>query len=230
MTARRAAIYLRVSTDRQTTANQRLELEAIAARRGWEVVAVYEDNVISGAKGREGRPALDRMLKDAQRRLFDVVMVKAMDRLGRSLVDLLSTMEHLDAVGVDLYIDRQNIDTTTPMGRLLFQVAGAFAEFEREMIRQRIHAGLERARREGTRSGRPIGRPRLPEAIRRAILADRAAGRSIRAIARARGVSPTTVQKVIKEALKQPDEPRGQPQSAHSSPLPRKAAPGLTEP
>ena len=200
MAPRRAALYLRVSTDRQTTDNQRIALAAIARRRGWEVVAVYEDNGISGAKGRHRRPALDRMLKDAQRRRFDVVMVKALDRLGRSLVDLLATMEHLHVCGVDLYVDRQNIDTTTPTGRLLFQITGAFAEFEREMIRSRIRAGLERARKYGTRSGRPIGRPKLPRERRQAIIAARERGLSIRAIARETNVSPTTVQKVLREA------------------------------
>ncbi len=200
MEPKRAALYLRVSTDRQTTDNQRIELAAIAERRGWEVVGTYEDNGISGAKGRDERPALDRMLKDAQRRRFDVVMVKAMDRLGRSLIDLLATMEHLKAAGVDLYIDRQNIDTTMPMGKLLFQVTGAFAEFEREMIRSRIHAGLERARRHGTKSGRPIGRPKMPDARRRAIIEARERGLSIRAIAKELGASTATVQKVLREA------------------------------
>ena len=200
MEPKRAALYLRVSTDRQTTDNQRIELAAIAERRGWEVVGTYEDNGISGAKGRDERPALDRMLKDAQRRRFDVVMVKAMDRLGRSLIDLLATMEHLKAAGVDLYIDRQNIDTTMPMGKLLFQVTGAFAEFEREMIRSRIKAGLERARKYGTKSGRPIGRPKMPDARRRAIIEARARGLSIRAIAKELGASTATVQKVLREA------------------------------
>src|SRR6516225_6850176 len=111
--ARRAAIYLRVSTDTQTTDNQRRELEAIAERRGWPVVKVYEDRAISGAKSRNGRPALDQMMKDASRREFDVVMSWAVDRLGRSLVDLLSIIQDLEATGVDLYLEQQNVDTTT---------------------------------------------------------------------------------------------------------------------
>jgi DNA invertase Pin-like site-specific DNA recombinase len=112
----RAAIYARVSTDTQTVENQIRELKQIAERRGWEVVEVYTDAGISGAKGRAQRPGLDRMLKDAGRRSFDVVMAWAIDRLGRSLIDLLGTIQHLEAVGVDLYLDQQAIDTTTPMG------------------------------------------------------------------------------------------------------------------
>jgi DNA invertase Pin-like site-specific DNA recombinase len=98
---------------------------------------------ISGSKGRDGRPGLDLMLNDAKRRKFDVVMAWAIDRLGRSLVDLLHTIQELEAAGVDLYLEAQSLDTTTPVGKLMFQVTGAFAEFERSMIRQRVHAGLK---------------------------------------------------------------------------------------
>ena len=107
------------------------------------MVEQYSDTGISGSKGRDGRPGLDQMLKDASRRKFDVVMAWAIDRLGRSLIDLLGTIQTLDASGVDLYLDQQAIDTTTPAGKLMFQVTGAFAEFERSMIRQRVHAGLK---------------------------------------------------------------------------------------
>lgn len=140
---KRAALYVRVSTDHQTVAHQLESLRAVAERRGWDVVEVYQDAGISGAKGRDKRPGLDAMLNDASRRRFDVVMCWAIDRLGRSLIDLLGTIQHLEAAGVDLYLDQQAIDTTTPMGRLLFQITGAFAEFERTMIRQRINAGLK---------------------------------------------------------------------------------------
>jgi DNA invertase Pin-like site-specific DNA recombinase len=115
---------------------------------GWDVVEVYSDAGISGAKGRNGRPGLDTMLKDASRRKFDIVIAWAIDRPGRSLSDLLDTIQHLEACGVDLYLDQQAIDTTTPMGKLVFQVAGAFAEFERTMIRQRRPQAGCRPRRE----------------------------------------------------------------------------------
>src|SRR5262245_55631456 len=152
---KRAALYVRVSTDAQTLENQIRELRQVARRRGWDVVEVYSDAGISGAKSRNGRPGLDSMLKDASRRKFDIVMAWAIDRLGRSLSDLLDTIQHLEACGVDLYLDQQAIDTTTPMGKLVFQLTGAFAEFERTMIRQRIKAGLKRAVAQGVKLGRP---------------------------------------------------------------------------
>ena len=152
---KKAAIYVRVSTDKQTVENQLRELRQIAERRGWEVLREYHDAGISGSKSREERPGLDKMLKDAQRRRFDVVMAWAIDRLGRSLIDLLGTIQTLEACGVDLYLDQQSIDTTTPAGRLMFQITGAFAEFERSMIRQRVRAGLKRAVEKGSVLGRP---------------------------------------------------------------------------
>jgi DNA invertase Pin-like site-specific DNA recombinase len=151
---KRAGIYVRVSTDKQTVENQLQELRQIAEGRGWEIVQEYQDAGISGARGRDERPGLDEMLKDAQRRRFDVVMAWAIDRLGRSLIDLLGTIQSLQACGVDLYFDQQSIDTTTPAGRLMFQITGAFAEFERSMIRQRVRAGLKRAKEAGKRLGR----------------------------------------------------------------------------
>ncbi len=136
---KRAAIYARVSTDGQSTDNQLVALREVAERRGWEIVEVYIDHGISGAKGREKRPSFDRLLKDASRRKFHVVMAWAIDRMGRSLRDLVETIEHLEATSIDLYLDQQNIDTTTLAGKLLFQITGTFAEFERSMIRQRVN-------------------------------------------------------------------------------------------
>src|ERR1700751_1917446 len=155
--AKRAALYVRVSTDSQTVENQIRELRQVAERRGWEVVGVYNDAGISGAKGRNGRPGLDSMLKDAGRRRFDVVMAWAIDRLGRSLTDLLHIIQHLEACGVDLYLDQQSIDTTTPMGKLVFQLTGAFAGFERTMIRQRVKAGLKGSPRAAASDRRRAG-------------------------------------------------------------------------
>jgi len=105
-TSKRAALYVRVSTDHQSVDNQIQELGQIAERRGWTVIATYRDAGISGAKGRDKRPGLDAMLKDASRRKFDIVMAWAIDRLGRSLIDLLRTIQDLEAVGVDLYLDQ----------------------------------------------------------------------------------------------------------------------------
>ncbi len=133
--AKRAAIYARVLTDKQTVENQLRELRQIAERRGWEVVEEYRDAGSSGAKGRERRPGLDQMLKDAGRRRFDIVMAWAIDRLGCSLIELLSIIQALEGCGIDLYLDQQAIDTTTPAGKLIFEVTGAFAEFERSMCR-----------------------------------------------------------------------------------------------
>src|SRR6185437_16647697 len=134
--------------------------------------------------------------KDASRRRFDVVMAWAIDRLGRSLVDLLSTIQHLEACRVDLYLDQQNIDTTTPMGRLVFQVTGAFAEFERSLIRQRVRAGLERARSQGKRLGRPRTNPKTERAIRAALSRG---GKGLLKIAAEFGVGSGTVQRIKAE-------------------------------
>lgn len=171
---KRAALYLRVSTDRQTVENQRQALEKIAAHRGWVVVAEYSDKGVSGAKGRKDRPEFDRLLSDASRAKFDVVMAFALDRIGRSLVDLLTTIKHLEECKVDLFIDRfrrdgDTLDTTTATGKLLFAVTGAFAEFERDMIVQRVNAGLDRARAKGVTLGRPRIDEKTEAAIRKAI-------------------------------------------------------------
>jgi DNA invertase Pin-like site-specific DNA recombinase len=192
---KRAAIYVRVSTDKQTVENQLRELRRIAERRGWHVVEEYHDAGISGAKGRDQRPGLDQMLKDASRRKFDVVMAWAIDRLGRSLIDLLGTIQQLEACKVDLYLDQQSIDTTTPAGRLMFQMTGAFAEFERSMIRQRVKAGLKRA----VEQGKQLGRPKIDPALERRIQSHLRKGTGILKVASELGVGTGTVQRVKDE-------------------------------
>ena len=192
---KRAAIYLRVSTDKQTVENQRIALAAVAERRGWQIVGTFSDKGISGAKGREDRPGLDDLLKRAQRREFDVVMAWAIDRIGRSLIDLLNTIETLKACGVGLYLDQQSIDTTTPAGKLMFQVTGAFAEFERSMIRQRVNAGLKRA----VEQGKQLGRPKIAEALEKRIQTQLRAGKGILKVAREFGVGTGTVQRIKDE-------------------------------
>jgi DNA invertase Pin-like site-specific DNA recombinase len=192
---KRAALYVRVSTDHQTVENQTRELRQVAERRGWEVIEVYSDAGISGAKGRDKRPGLDKLLNDASKRRFDVVMSWAIDRMGRSLIDLLGIIQHLEACKVDLYLDQQNIDTTTPMGRLVFQVTGAFAEFERSMIRQRVKAGLKRA----VARGSVLGRPRISADLEhkaQALLRD---GTGILKVGRLLNLGTKTVQRIKSE-------------------------------
>jgi DNA invertase Pin-like site-specific DNA recombinase len=151
---KRVGIYLRVSTDGQTTQNQRHELEAVAARSGWEVVVFYEDAGISGSNGREKRPGLDRLLKDATARKINMIAAWSVDRLGRSLQHLVDFLNELRALNCHLYLHQQAIDTTTPSGRAMFQMCGVFAEFERAMIVERVNPGLARAKAKGVKLGR----------------------------------------------------------------------------
>ncbi|WP_020562066.1 recombinase family protein [Methylosarcina fibrata] len=193
---KRAALYIRVSTDQQTTENQRLELEKIANKSGWEIVQVYEDAGISGSKGRDKRPALDKMLKAATQRKFDVIMAWSVDRLGRSLQDLVGIMHDLHSVGVDMYLHQQAIDTTTPSGRALFQMCGVFAEFERSMIQERVHAGLSRARQQG----KQLGRPKTDTSVEQEIIKLRSEGMGVLKIGKTLGIGTSVVQRVIKAA------------------------------
>ena len=210
MKAKRAALYLRVSTDEQTTENQRQALAAGCEQRGWQIVEVYEDAGISGAKGRDNRPGFDCMLKDATRRRFDVVLAWSVDRLGRSLLDLISGLQELHAVKVDLILHQQAIDTTTPAGKALFQMLGVFSEFERSMIQARVNAGMARAKAEQEagierrdaqgRLLKVIGRPRTSDAIEQQIRDELASGKGILKVAGIVGVGSGTVQR-IKRAM-----------------------------
>jgi DNA invertase Pin-like site-specific DNA recombinase len=197
----RAALYLRTSTLDQTTDNQERELRAAAARLGHEIVNVYSDNGISGAKSRDKRPAFDRLHKDAARRRFDLVMAWSVDRLGRSVQDVVAFLSELHASRVGLYLHQQGLDTTTPSGRAMFQMMGVFAEFERAMIAERVRAGMARAKATGTKSGKAIGRPpidpRRREAIRKAY---QAGGIGLRGVAAQFGVSVATVRRALSES------------------------------
>jgi DNA invertase Pin-like site-specific DNA recombinase len=190
---RRAAIYARVSTDQQTTENQLQELRLVAQRMGYTVAGEFVDQGLSGAKGREQRPAFDRLLTGAVRREYDVVMAWSVDRLGRSLQHLVTFLGEIHAKGVDLYLHQQGIDTTTPAGKALFQMCGVFAEFERAMIQERVKAGLARARAQG----KTLGRPRVQLAVERAIRKARRRGTGIKKIAREVGCGVGTVQRVV---------------------------------
>jgi DNA invertase Pin-like site-specific DNA recombinase len=194
---RRAALYLRVSTDEQTTENQLRELTEAASRAGWEITATYRDEGISGAKGRDRRPGLDAMLKDATRRKFDVIAAWSVDRLGRSLQDLVGMLTEMHAAGIDLYLHQQAIDTTTPAGKAMFQMMGVFAEFERSIIRERVKSGMARAKAQGKRLGKPAVSDHKIEAIK----AELARGTGMLKTARLCGVGTYTVQRIKKEMV-----------------------------
>ena len=192
---KQVALYLRVSRSDQTTKNQQRELEAVAKRQGWTIVQIYADTGISGAKGRDKRPGLDALLKGVARRDFELVAAWSVDRLGRSLQDLLSTLQELHAKSVDLYLHQQGLDTTTPAGRAMFSMLGVFAEFERAIIQERIKSGLARAKAEGRRLGRPTVAAEVEASIRKA----RQSGMGMRRIARELGVGTSVVQRVAGE-------------------------------
>lgn len=198
---KRAGLYARVSTTGQTAENQMLALRAFATARGWTVTE-YIDHGVSGA--REKRPALDALLDAARARKVDAVVCVKLDRLARSVHDLVAMVREFGALGVDLVVLDQAIDTTTPAGRLLFHVLASISEFERDLIRDRVMAGLRRARTQGTKSGRRIGRPKtqyvhLERA--RSLLAE---GRSLRSVARTLGVHPTAVSRALGKTVTNP--------------------------
>ena len=194
--SKRIGIYARVSTrNGQTVENQLRQLNEVADRMGWSIVAVWTDEGISGSKGRDQRPGFDQMITAVNRRDVDLVAAWSVDRLGRSLQDLIGFLADLQAKGCDLYLHQQGIDTSTPSGRMLFQMLSVFAEFEREMIRERVVAGLERTKSKGTR----LGRPKLDYSVRRKIEIAMRKGKGIRPTARALGVSTTTVMKIKSE-------------------------------
>ena len=190
--AKRVALYLRVSTTEQTVENQQRELEAVAVRHGWEVVAIFTDAGISGTKGRDKRPGYDRLCRGIARRDFDMVAAWSVDRLGRSLQNLVAFLGELHAKSVDLYLHQQGIDTSTPAGKAMFQMMGVFAEFERAMIVERVKAGLARARSQGKRLGRPMLPPAKERAVRRLL----STGRGIVKTAKLARVGVSAVQRI----------------------------------
>ena len=190
---KRVALYARVSTDGQTTENQLRELRQVAKKSGWEITQEFIDHGISGAKGRDQRPQFDAMCKGAVRREFDMILVWAVDRLGRSLQHLVSFLEELHSKKVDLYLHKQGIDTTTPAGKMMFQMLGVFSEFERSMIRERINAGLQRARDQGIK----LGRPKVSTKVETKVKALRKSGKGIRRIAREVGIGVGTVMRIV---------------------------------
>jgi DNA invertase Pin-like site-specific DNA recombinase len=182
----RVATYLRVSTDQQSTENQRRDLAVYLAAREWSNTREYCDDAVSGVK--ERRPALDHLLADARRRRFDTVVIWSLDRLGRSLKHLIVTLEELHQLGIAVISLRDGLDLSTAAGRLQMAVIGAIAQFERDRLRERTSAGLARAKAQGKRLGR-----RPVELAPNALLAT--AGLSVRTAAKQLGVSVNTLQK-----------------------------------
>lgn len=191
---KKVAIYARVSTadKNQTVENQLRDLQAVASRMDWIIVATFTDEGISGAKGRDRRPGYDALLKGVARKEFDLIAAWSICRLGRSLPDLVQFLGDIQSKGVDLYVHAQGLDTSTPSGAMMFQMLSVFSSYERTMIRERVMAGL---RRTSKKSGRkPMPEERV-EAIRRSL----ANGLGIRAAARLHQASPMTVTRIARQ-------------------------------
>lgn len=186
----KVAIYCRVSTDRQTTDNQNVQLSEVADKMGWEVTAVYSETM-SGATKK--RPELDRLMESALRKEVDLVMAWDISRLSRSLLHLVELLADLHSKDIGLYIHTQKLDTTTPSGRAMFQMMGVFAEFEKEMIRERVHAGLDRARKQG----KTLGRPKIPPIRIAKVKELRDQNMSLRKISNKTGLSYGAVQRIV---------------------------------
>ena len=193
----KCAIYSRVSTDDQTVENQLMVLRDIAERKGMSVVAEFNDEGISGAKGRDKRTGFDNIIKGAVKKDFDTILVWSVDRLGRSLQDLVSFLNDIQSVDCDLYIHQSGIDTSTPTGKMMFQLVGMFSEFERGMIRERVVAGQNRAKSQGKHIGRPTN---LNEGLVHSIKYMKEQGVGIRKIAKDLSVGVGTVYRVLETA------------------------------
>lgn len=190
----KVVLYLRVSDKSQNPENQRNELMEVARRNGWTVINEYCDHGISGAKGRDKRPAFDEMIKSGLRKEYDLVMFWAVDRASRNLTDLVQMMDDFSAKNVGMYFHQQSIDSTTPSGRAMLQMAGVFASFERSMLKERILAAHNRARAEGKTIGRPS---MLNDGIVASVKFMREQGLGIKRISKELGIGVGTVYKAI---------------------------------
>ena len=191
MKKKTAAIYARVSTDKQKAEMQVVELKSYVKHRGFKLGQTYIDQGYTG--GNLQRPAFGRMMEDAHKRAFDVLIVWKLDRLSRSLKDLITTLETLGSLGIDFISYDNSLDTSTPTGKLVFHVVGSVAEFERDIIRERVRAGLANARRKGIRLGRPSILAKVSGKIH--LLKEK--GLSNRVIARQVGVGEATVRRAL---------------------------------
>ena len=189
---KRAAIYTRVSSVDQNVATQLCDLRPLAKARGYEVVGEYTD-VISGAKAK--RPGLDKLMSDAQRGRFDVVLVWAFDRMARSVRHFLEVLDHLTRLNISFVSFRENIDTDSALGRAMIVIVGAISELERSLIVERVRAGMRRAKLEG----RQIGRARL-DINRQQVIKDRRSGMSLTAVAKMHSISRASVCRLMKES------------------------------
>ena len=191
---KRVALYARVSTDKnQTVENQLRELRAVAVRLGWVVVCEHADEGVSGAKGRDQRPGFDALLKGVARKEYDMIAAWSVDRLGRSLQDLVGFLADIRSREIGLYLHVQGLDTSTPSGALLFSLLSVFSDYERAMIRDRVMAGLNRVR--GTKR---LGRPPMPSDRVETIRTMLAQGKGVRETARETGAGTATVQRLKK--------------------------------
>lgn len=195
-TTKRAALYLRVSTDQQALENQRADLEKLADLRRWEVVKSYEDAGISGTKGRDKRPGLDALLKDAKRRRFDVVLFWSVDRLGRSTATVTNMMDELERCGVEQFYWKESMDTSTPHGRAMLEMAAVFGRLEQQMIVARVRAGIARAKESPRKGKKAHGRPKTTTKVEDQIRAALSSGTGILKTAKTLGVGVSVVQRV----------------------------------
>jgi DNA invertase Pin-like site-specific DNA recombinase len=214
---KKCAIYVRVSTPDQHVESQLYDLRQFAAQRGFEVVHEYEDRGVCGNKAR--RPGLDALMADARRKKFSVVLVAAFDRIARSTRNFLQIVDELDSLGIEFVSRRENIDTSGPMGRLFMTLISSIAELESDLIRERVRAGMRRAKMEGRR----IGRSKL-DLDRAQVVQGRRSGMSLTAAARKHSISRATVCRLMKAAtepaypavLPPTGEPTGEPTQVHA--------------
>jgi len=193
----RCAIYTRVSTGHQDTTNQLDVLREVARLKGLTIVQEFVDDGVSGTHGRDKRKGFDELLKGATRKDFDIILVWSVDRLGRNIQDLISFLNEIQSVECDLYLHQNGIDTSTPSGRLMFGMLSLFADFERAMIAERTRAGMERARKQGKKIGRPSN---MNDGLKESIKYMRSQGLGIRRIATDLKVGVSSVYKVLESA------------------------------
>ena len=192
---KKIAIYVRVSTNKQDSTNQLIELRDLAKRMNYEIVQEYTDNGISGTKGREDRPGLDLLLNHAGQRKFEQVMIFDITRLGRSLQNCIETLNYLNSLNIDILIQKQGIDTSTSVGRLTFSLMASLGEYEKNLMRERIVLGINRAKSQGKKLGRPSN---MNEGMKNAIKILREKGMGIVAISKQLNCGVGTIYTVIR--------------------------------